>query len=300
MPTLSLAAAPPPQQICSPAGVDQAQQLADRLAGTQLRSQIERIFVPMIIDEDSFRPGEFVDHEDPLDFHAALRQSLPELGAMVAQVTPFTHTADLERRVVRARAQGVDRMIFVGVPREYDEADVVGLYPVQALSYFADSMPGRGVITIQSRPHEHDRLLAKVNAGANFAVSQLVYGDAIVDLLASLQDSWQTTPEIILSFGYIPATEARSGLIRWLIQDDNAHAEMDWVSETAQCDLGERTRRLVNLYRDVVGRVRDLGIEPGINFEAPYGLSQAAVETFEAMLESYNPRAARATQAACR
>lgn len=291
MPTLSLAIAPPPRNMCQPGGSDHVERISQRLAGTRLRSAIDRAFIPMIIDEDSFRPGKFIAHEDPLDFHAVLTRTFPELNAMVAQVTPFTPTADLERRVYRALAQGVDRMIFVGVPREYQESEVVGLYPAQALSHFAQWLPGRGVICIQSRPYEHDRLLAKINAGANFVVTQLIYGPAIVDLLASLSADWEAPPEIDLSFGYVPAMEAQQGLIRWLIQDPNAATEMDWVTATARCGRAERQTRLVELYRDVVGRVRELGIEPGINLEAPYGLSAAAIETFEAMLDVYDPRA---------
>jgi len=292
MRTISIAAAPPPRDLGTPGGRNQARKIATRLEGTTLGEHVDSVFIPMIIDEDSFRPEEFVVHEDPLDFHCALAQRVPELKAIVAQVAPFTPTADLERRVLRARQQGIDRMVFVGVPREFDESEVVGLYPDQALTYFEDMMPGRGVITIPGRPYEHDRLVAKALAGANFAITQMLYGTAIVDVLQTLIDSTDTPPETILSFGYIPANEADHGLIRWLIQDPNAGAEMEWVTATAQCTLAERKRRLVELYRDVVGRVLDLGIRPGINFEAPYGLSPAAVETFEAMLEIYNPRAA--------
>ncbi|MDZ7829706.1 MAG: hypothetical protein U5K33_09555 [Halofilum sp. (in: g-proteobacteria)] len=36
--------------------------------------------------------------------------------------------------------------------------------------------------------------------------------------------------------------------------------------------------------------MHDLGIRPGLNFEAPYGLSHGAIETFEAMLAIYDPR----------
>lgn len=291
MPRLSLAVAPPPYQTSSPGGSDHALQLAQRLADTRLRMVIDSLFIPMIIDEDSFRPDSFLTHEDPLDFHAVLTQTLPGLDAMVAQVTPFITAADLERRVHRARAQGVDRMVFVGLPREYAEADIVGLSPIQALSYFADRLTGRGVISIPSRPREHDRLQAKVAAGANFAVTQLIYGSPIVELLASLRDQWETPPEILLSFGYIPANEARHGLIQWLIQHPEAQAEMDWVADTARCRQAERKSRLIELYRDVVTRVRRLGIDPGINFEAPYGLSPAAIDTFEAMLAYYDPRA---------
>ncbi|MDZ7829812.1 MAG: mycobacterial-type methylenetetrahydrofolate reductase [Halofilum sp. (in: g-proteobacteria)] len=290
MATISLAAAPPPTHLGTPCGLNQAVSLRQRLEGTALAEAIDSLFVPMIIDEDSFRPDDFVAHEDPLDFHTVLAQELPGLETIVAQVTPFTTVSDLERRVRRARQQGIGRMVFVGVPREYEESEVIGLYPDQALSYFRDLMPGRGVITIPLRPHEHDRLAAKVASGANFAVTQMLYGPAVIELLGSLLETVETLPEIILSFGYVPAIEADHALIQWLIQDPRAQEEMEWVKATARCSSEERHRRLVEVFRQIVEGVHDLGIRPGLNFEAPYGLSQGAIDTFESMLEIYDPR----------
>jgi len=290
MATISLATAPPPTHLGTPCGVNQAENLHQRLQGSALVDALGSLFVPMIIDEDSFRPDDFVEHEDPLDFHTALAEVFPGLDVIVAQVAPFTPVSDLERRVRRARQQGIRRMVFVGVPREYEEHEVVGLYPDQALTYFRELMPGRGVITIPGRPHEHDRLTAKVASGANFVVTQMLYGTAVVELIASLQDMSERMPEIILSFGYVPALEADHGLIQWLIQDRQAHAEMEWVKATAQCPAGERRRRLLEVYREIIEGVRSLGVNPGLNFEAPYGLSHGAIETFEAMLAIHDPR----------
>lgn len=290
MATISLSTAPPPTHLGTPCGLNQAVSLRQRLEGTALAEAVDSLFVPMIIDEDSFRPDDFVEHEDPLDYHTVLAQEFPGIDTIVAQVTPFTTVSDLERRVRRARQQGIGRMVFVGVPREYEESEVVGLYPDQALSYFRELMPGRGVITIPVRPHEHDRLAAKAASGANFVITQMLYGDAVVELLRGLQESLEQMPEIILSFGYVPEIEADHGLIQWLIQDPRAAEEMEWVKATAQCTVGERRRRLLEVYRQVLEAVHELGIAPGLNFEAPYGLSAAAVATFEAMLEIYDPR----------
>lgn len=290
MSTISLATPPPPRSTGLEGGRDQAQDLRRRLADTRLADAIDTLFLPMIIDEDSFRPSQFVEHEDPLDYQAALARELPRLDAIVAQVTPFTPTAELERRVARAREQSIDRMVFVGVPREYATAEVVGLYPDQALNHFREWLPGRGVITIPTRADERDRLDAKVRSGASFAITQLLYGDAVIDVARGLARDFEQPPELILSFGYVPAVEADRGLIQWLIQDPNAADEMHWVRDIAARDRAERRQCLVELYRRVTDRVRELGLRPGVNFEAPYGLSRGAIETFEAMLAVYDPR----------
>lgn len=292
MATVSLATAPPPRHLGTPGGHNQVLKLYHRLEGTRLARTLNSMFLPMIIDEDSFRPAEFVIHEDPLDYHAALAIEFSRHDAIVAQVTPFTSASDLHRRVLRARQQGIHRMVFVGVPREFDESEVIGLYPDQALEYFAEMMPERGVITIPVRSYEQDRLIAKVHAGASFVVTQLLYGDAIVEVIRGMLEAVEEPPEIILSFGYIPAIEADHGLIQWLIQDPNADQEMEWVKAAAACSLAERKRRLIEIYEDIVGAVRNLGVTPGINFEAPYGLSHGAIDAFEAMLDIYDPRTA--------
>lgn len=292
MSTISLATPPPPRSTGPEGGREHAQDLRRRLAGTRLADALDSLFVPMIIDEDSFRPGTFVEHEDPLDYQAALARELPGLEAIVAQVTPFTPVAELEQRVARAREQSVDRMIFVGVPREYAASEVVGLYPDQALDHFRHDLPGRGVITIPARANERDRLAAKVRSGANFAITQLLYGDAITDIARGLVHDLEQPPELVLSFGYVPAIETDRGLIQWLIQDPNAAEEMQWVRETAALGRQRRQDRLVELYRRLIDGVRELGLAPGVNFEAPYGLSPGAIETFECMLAHYDPGAA--------
>lgn len=290
MSTISLATPPPPREVGLEGGRQQARDLRERLAGTRLGEAVDSLFVPMIIDEDSFRPNEFVEHEDPLDYQAALAHELPSLDAIVAQVTPFSPTTELERRVARAREQCVERMVFVGVPREYAASELVGLFPDQALNHFRDQLAWRGVITIPARENERDRLAAKVHSGANFAVTQLLYGDAIIDVARGLARGFEQPPELILSFGYVPAIEADKGLIQWLIQAPDAADEMRWVKETAAQSHSERQGRLFELYRRITDRVRELGLEPGVNFEAPYGLSRGAVETFERMLGHYDPR----------
>ncbi len=150
---MSIATPPPPLEAGLEGGRRQAHDLRERLADSRLAAALDRLFVPMVIDEDRLRPGEFVEHADPLDYQAALARELPQLDPIVAQVTPFTPSDALERRVARARAQGVERKVFIGVPREFDASQVVGPYPDQALHRFREKLGGRGVITIpRARP----------------------------------------------------------------------------------------------------------------------------------------------------
>jgi len=94
-----------------------------------------------------------------------------------------------------------------------------GMSPVDALKYFKHKVSFRGVILIPPRPEEKKRFHFALQAGANFALTQLLYNDYIVKFLRSLSKDSRQRPEILLSFGYVPGAELKKGLIRWLIQD---------------------------------------------------------------------------------
>lgn len=290
MPTRCLALPPPPSTLGLVGAQQRAAEVREKLASSGLGERIDTFFIPMVIQEDSFRPSALDPAIDPLDFQQALAAELPH-RAIVTQVTPFNPVAELERRVERALWQNIERMVFVGIPREVDPADLTGLFPDQALSYFHLVVPSRGVIMIPTRTGEPERFGRKVRAGATFAITQLIYSDAVVSFLRRLPREMRAETEFILSFGYIPGIEAQNGLIRWLIQDNppEVQAEMKWVAETARMHFEQRKHRVVDVYKRVVDGVTGLGIQPSINFEAPYGLSKGALEMFNEMLDIYAP-----------
>ena len=290
MATRCMAVAPPQGSLGLAGAEDRAQQVRSKLSQSGLLERLDTLFLPMVIHEDSFRPTALEPAVDPLDFQQALAEQV-DIDFIVTQVTPFTPIDELERRVERARWQGVGRKVFVGVPREFDPDDVVGLYPDQALKYFSHTMPSRGVIMIPTRVGESARFGHKVESGATFTITQLLYSEAVIDFLRALPPEVLRTTEFILSFGYIPRIERDNGLIQWLIQDDPpaAEAEMRWVADTARRPFAQRKRRLLEHYQRVIDGVTALGVTPGINLEAPYGLADGALETFGEMLEVYSP-----------
>src|SRR6201982_4316732 len=88
-------------------------------------------------------------------------------------------------------------------------------------------MDSRGVILIPTRDGEPGRFDFKCNQGANFALTQLLYSDAIVDFLTEFAKNTDHRPEILLSFGFVPKVETRVGLINWLIPDPGNRAVVD-------------------------------------------------------------------------
>ena len=95
-----------------------------------------------------------------------------------------------------------------------------------------------------------------------------------------------------MSFGFVPKVETRVGLINWLIQDPGNAAvaeEQEFVATLADSEPAEKRRLLVDLYQRVSDGVAELGFPLSIHFEAAYGLSAPAFDTFAELLAYWAP-----------
>ncbi len=275
------------------AGLEGAQAETRKVKGLLERSgltgRINTLIVPQIIPEEGDRPVPLREKLDPLDCSRVLRQEL-STSFILTQVTVFTPYDRLLTRLRTLKESGIERVVYVGVPRVFDEGDVVGPFPSDALDLFRDLMPSQGVILIPTRPDEDQRFLQKLDHGANFALTQLLFTDQIAGFLNSIRQSEQK-PEVILSFGYVPRVELKTGLITWLIRDatDLAKREMECVAEVAGLPFAQKKARLVDTYKSVIDGAAGLGFPLGLHFECPYGVTEPALETFSAMLEAWSP-----------
>jgi len=216
--------------------------------------------------------------------------SQPVLNALLAR----GHVAqrDLRQRLTDLSDAGFDGMAFVGVPRTMADGEGSGVAPTDALKMYEELVANRGVILIPTREGEQGRFEFKCNQGANYGMTQLLYSDAIVGFLADFAENSDHRPEILLSFGFVPKVETRVGLIDWLIQDPGNAAvagEQEFVRSLASRDPADKRALMVDLYKRVIDGVADLGFPLSIHFEATYGVSGAAFETFNEMLAYWSP-----------
>ena len=191
--------------------------------------------------------------------------------------------------------------MFVGVPRTMNDGEGSGVAPTDALSIYDRLVGNRGVILIPTREGEQGRFDVQVQSGR-----QLRHDAAVV----LRRDRWfphrvrkntDHRPEILLSFGFVPKVETRLGLIDWLIQDPGNAAvaeEQEFVRTLASRDPADKRQAMVDLYKRVIDGVADLGFPLSIHFEATYGVSGAAFETFAEMLAYWSPDA-RARESRC-
>ena len=268
---------------------EEAERVKTLLERSGLVDRINTLVVPHIIAEDRDRPVPLEEKMDPLDSSRVMSQELP-VPFILTQVTAFTPLLELEARVKKLSQADTERVVFVGVPRDLTNRSVVGPTPGEAVHLFRDLIPSRGVILIPTRPDEQERFCQKLELGATFALTQMLFSDQVVHFLRGLQE-YPHRPEILLSFGYVPRFELEVGLLQWLIQDTTPTVlqEMEFVRELASLSFREKQARLVELYQRILDGASGLGFPLGLHFECPYGVSEPALETFSAMLDAWSP-----------
>ena len=293
MTTIALEMVPTNSEDGVARAVEEGRKVAQLSEACGLSDRIRHVMIPGMIAEDPDRPVEMKPKLDTLEFWNAVR---PELGdqmrGLCTQVTAFHDKDQLTDRLRALTGAGIEGITFVGVPRTMADGEGSGVAPADALEQFADIVPERGAILIPTREAEAARFGAKCERGATFAMTQLLFSDAIVNFLRDFAGKSELRPKILLSFGFVPSVETRLKLIDWLIQDPGnpaVAAEQAFVAELAEMKFEPRKKQLLDLYKRVIDGVADLGFPIGIHLEAPYGYSKPAFETFAAMLDYWEP-----------
>jgi hypothetical protein len=293
--TVALELVPPNVESGREKALEDAQKVLRFSSEYGLDDRLSHVLIPGMIAEDDDRPVEMKPKLDVLDFWHMLQPELPGVKGICTQVTSFLDKTALDQRLTVLGDTGFEGIVFVGVPRTMSDGEGSGVAPTDALSIYDATVPNRGVICIPTRDGERGRMTFKCEQGATFALTQLLFSDTIVPFLRELAETTDHRPEILLSFGFVPAVETRVGLINWLIQDaGNAKvaAEQEFVRELAASDPDRRRVMMVDLYKRVVDGVAELGFPLSIHFEPIYGVSGAAFRTFAEMLDYWSPSGA--------
>lgn len=290
--TIALELVPPTLERGVQYPVDEARKVLALAAETGIEGRIRHVMIPGMIDEDDDRPIEMKPRMDVLDYWNILRPELDGMRGLCTQVTSFLDSEALGKRLTDLSAAGFEGIAFVGVPRTMKDGEGEGVAPTDALSIYEDLVSNRGAILIPTREGEQGRFNFKCDQGATYGMTQLLYSDAIVGYLKEFAETTDHRPEILLSFGFVPKMESKVGLINWLIQDpgnEAVAAEQAFVSDLAQREPTEKRQLMLDLYKRVIDGVAGLGFPLSIHFEAAYGVSKPAFETFAEMLEYWAP-----------
>ncbi|MGA5544692.1 mycobacterial-type methylenetetrahydrofolate reductase [Mycobacterium sp. NPDC051198] len=290
--TVALELVPPNLDLGVGHATEEAQKVARLSVECGIGERLGHVMIPAMIAEDGDRPIEMKPKMDVLPYWSILKPELPGVRGLCTQVTSFSDETSLRQRLTGLGESGFDGVIFVGVPRTMSDGDGAGVAPTDALAKFDGLVANRGVILIPTRADEQSRFSVKCDKGATFAMTQLLYSDAVVDFLGEFARETHHRPEVLLSFGFVPKVETRVGLIDWLIQDpgnETVAREQAFVKSLAASEPAIKRRKLVDLYKKVIDGVGSLGYPLSLHFEAPYGVSKPAFETFAEMLAYWSP-----------
>jgi len=290
--TIALELVPPNVEHGYERALDDARKLLQFSKESGIEGRIGHVMVPGMIEEDGDRPIEMKPKLDVLDFWQMIKPQLPGVKGLCTQVTSFLDEHALRTRLDALIAADVEGIAFVGVPRTMTDGEGAGVAPTDALKMYSDSIANRGAILIPTRDGEQGRFTFKLNQGATYGMTQLLYSDAIVGFLTELAQNTDHRPEILLSFGFVPKVETKVGLINWLIQDPGNAAvaeEQAFVATLATSEPDEKRRLIVDLYKRVIDGVAELGFPLSIHLEAAYGLSRPAFDTFAELLAYWSP-----------
>jgi len=290
--TIALELVPPNVDRGREQALEDARKVLECASAVGLEGRVRHVMMPGMIEEDGDRPIEMKPKMDVLDFWSIIKPELPGVNGLCTQVTAFMDEPALGQRLTQLRDSGIEGIAFVGVPRTMNDGEGSGVAPTDALSIFDHVIPNRGAILIPTREGEHGRFNFKCDQGATYGMTQLLYSDAIVDFLTEFARTTEHRPEILLSFGFVPAVETRVRLINWLIQDPGnaaVAAEQDFVRTLAASEPRKRRQLTVDLYKRVIDGVGDLGFPLSVHFEATYGINKAAFDTFAEMLSYWAP-----------
>jgi len=290
--TIALELVPPNVDRGREQAMEDAEKVLRCSAEAGVGGRVRHVMIPGMIEEDADRPLEMKPKLDVLDFWSMIKPELPGVRGLCTQVTAFLDEPSLRQRLTRLGDSGFDGIAFVGVPRTLNDGEGSGVAPTDALTMFDGVVDNRGVILIPTREGEQGRFTFKCDRGATYGMTQLLYSDAIVDFLTEFAATSDHRPEILLSFGFVPAVESKVGLINWLIQDPGnaaVAAEQQFVQKLAAADPAERRTLMVDLYKRVVDGVGELGFPISVHFEATYGVNTPAFQTFAEMLAYWAP-----------
>ncbi len=292
MSSIALEFVPPNIEDGPDRAIEEAQKVRELSCEFGLESMINHLMIPGMIDEDDDRPVKMKPKMDPLDTWRAAAPHLPGMKGICTQVTAFLDAENLKQRFHHLQEAGIDRIIFVGVPRTMADGEGSGVAPTDALTHFRQQVANRGVILIPTREGEAGRFQFKCERGATFGLTQLLYSDTIARFLQEFARTHTHRPEVLLSFGFVPQVEQKIGLIKWLIQDHGNAAvkkEQEFISRLSQMKLKEKQQHLVSLYKSVIDGIGALGFPMSIHLEAPYGFTKPAFDTFAQMLDYWSP-----------
>ncbi len=150
---------------------------AQRVCEILKRHSLRCLNIPEVVNEtrDGDRRVRYIPKMDNVSFARVLAKTCPNAVPVLNKISVRITRPEFEQWVERIYEQGVRHLIIVG--GELPDYPYPGYQVSEAAAWIKSKYPDVkvGGITIFTRPHEADRIAAKMQAGIDFFVSQIIY-----------------------------------------------------------------------------------------------------------------------------
>ncbi|NLI98343.1 hypothetical protein GX441_06755 [bacterium] len=166
-----------PPETWAPQKVDEwAQRICDILK----RHSLRYLNIPEVVNEtrDGDRRVRYIPKMDNVSFAKVLARTCPGAVPVLNKISVRIPRPEFEAWVQKVYEQGVRHFVIVG--GELPDYPYPGYTVSEAASLIKRSFKDAkvGGITIFTRPHEAERIAAKIEAGMDFFVSQIIFETA--------------------------------------------------------------------------------------------------------------------------
>ncbi len=245
---------------------------ASRIARILDRNAVSHLNLPEVVNEtrNGSRAVRFLKKIDQVSFGEIVRETSPKVTLIPNKICVRLPTEDFRAWVRGIYAKGIRSLILVG--GESHEIDYPGYTVLEAAEFIKGTYPDLrvGGITIFTRSHEAERIVAKMKSGIDFFCSQIIFETANMKQVLSQLD--RLTREEGLGFpgvyvSFTPASRIRDIEFMMWLGVEFPSAVLAYLVEQEE-SIEERTFEVVER---VIGEIFDFvggeGIELGFNIE---------------------------------
>ncbi|MCK4593794.1 hypothetical protein KAU45_04780 [bacterium] len=245
---------------------------ASRVAQILDRNAVSHLNLPEVVNEtrNGSRAVRFLKKMNQVSFGEIVREALPKVTLIPNKICVRVPTEDFRAWVRGVYEKGIRSLILVG--GESHEIDYPGYTVLEAAEFVKGTYPDLrvGGITIFTRSHEAERIVAKIKSGIDFFCSQIIFETANMKQVLSQLDRLTREeglgfPDVYVSF--TPASRIRDIEFMMWLGVEFPSAVLSYLVEQEE-SIEERTFEVVERVIDeIFDFMERKGIELGFNIE---------------------------------
>lgn len=245
---------------------------ASRVARILGKSDVSHLNLPEVVNEtrNGSRAVRFLKKMDQVGFGEIVREASPKVTLIPNKICVRIPTEDFRAWVRGIYAKGIRNLILVG--GESHDIEYPGYTVLEAAEFVKGEYPDLrvGGITIFTRSHEAERIVAKMKCGIDFFCSQIIFETANMKQVISQLDRLTREeglgfPDVYVSF--TPASRIRDIEFMMWLGVEFPSAVLSYLVEQEESIEGRTFEVVERVIDEIFDFVERKGIKLGFNIE---------------------------------